>query len=103
MPTGPIDQFPAPPKQPDDPGPLPRTGSAVIPPQTVVAATGQVASDIVGGLKSQPAMLALMVLNGMFLVLLWFAIQQSSQIRHSEMISVLDRCYPANRITPEGR
>ncbi len=65
------------------------------PPQSAIQATGQVATDVVGGLKNQPALLAIVVLNVvMIVVAAWFLHQLAGAARENResIIKLLDKC-----------
>ena len=69
-------------------------------PQTVVQATGALANEIIGGLKAQPIMLGVLVLNAMFLGIMWYMVDGWSLRRHDEVKLLLDRCF-ANVVLPQ--
>jgi hypothetical protein len=59
-------------------------------------ATGrEVAKDIAEGLKTSPALLAMVVLNGAMLVVLWYFmrdITQSVQTTRNQLLEMVSRC-----------
>ena len=79
--------------QPPQPPPPPPPSQQQQQPQTVVQATGALANEIIGGLKAQPIMLGVLVLNAMFLFLLWYMVDNSGLRRHEEIKLLLDRCF----------
>jgi hypothetical protein len=62
----------------------------------VVQATGQVAGDIVNGLRQQPMLLALVVLNVMGIGAALWVLKDLSQIsneRYMEMSKLVNHCF----------
>lgn len=64
-------------------------------PQSAIQATGQVASDIVGGLKTQPALLAIVVLNVVMLfTLFWFqsSVNEAVKSNRDQLLQMVSEC-----------
>jgi hypothetical protein len=56
-----------------------------------------VARDLASGLKGSPLIIGILLLNAMFLVLIWYSNNQASEQRHEEMSYLMERCLPAGR------
>jgi uncharacterized protein HemX len=68
------------------------------PPQSAVQATGQVASDVVAGLKGQPMLLAIVILNALAIgVAVWFlrGLQEGQSQRTDHMLLLIEKCMAA--------
>jgi hypothetical protein len=63
-------------------------------PQIVVQASGRVADNIVSSMKGQPVLLALMLLNVMFLALVWYSMSTQTAARTAAIMALLERCLP---------
>lgn len=60
---------------------------------SLLQAGGAVAEGIVGGLKSQPVMLLVLVLNIGFLTLVHFGVQATGERHHQEMSQLITSCF----------
>jgi hypothetical protein len=64
-------------------------------PQNIVQASGAVATSIVDGLKSQPSLLLILILNlGVFALVAWGAYYNNERRFKREML-LIERCVPA--------
>lgn len=63
-------------------------------PQSVVQATGKVATSIIDGLKAQPAMLVLVLLNIFILGMLGWLAYANAERRQKRETMILERCLP---------
>lgn len=64
-------------------------------PQSTVQAAGQAATDVIGGLKQQPMLLAMVVLNAMAIgVAIWFlrGLQEANTQRFEKMLTMIEKC-----------
>jgi hypothetical protein len=64
-------------------------------PQSTIQAAGQAASDVIGGLKQQPILLAMVVLNALAVgVAIWFlrGLQESNTQRFEHMLTMIEKC-----------
>jgi hypothetical protein len=68
-------------------------------PRTIVQATGRVAESIVGSMQTQPLLMALVLVNILFMGFLWWALSVSGDRRHKEMTYVMEKCF-AQRSSP---
>ena len=66
----------------------------VDPPRSAIEATGQVATEVVGGLKGQPMMLALIVLNVLGISVAGWFLGKLVDIQHENMVNLLKICFP---------
>jgi len=67
-------------------------------PQSTVQAAGQAASDVVQGLKQQPMLLALVVLNAIaIIVAVWFlrGLQEQARAQTDRIMSIVEKCVNA--------
>jgi hypothetical protein len=65
------------------------------PPQSAIQATGQVASDVIGGLRNQPALLAVVVLNVIAIgMAVWFLrdLTESAREFRTQLIDIISKC-----------
>jgi hypothetical protein len=65
-----------------------------MPPQSVIQATGQIASDVVGGLKSQPVLLGLLVLNAIGIAAACWFLSVLAESQSKRMDQILKACLP---------
>jgi hypothetical protein len=66
-----------------------------LPPQSAIQATGQVAGDVVSGLKQQPMLLAIVALNLVAIVAaVWFLrdLNASSREFRNSLIQIVSKC-----------
>lgn len=63
------------------------------PPQNTVQAAGQVASDIVGGLKAQPVLLTLVVLNMIAIGFAAWFLGKLADIGKQNMHALIEACF----------
>lgn len=49
--------------------------------------------DVVGSLKTQPIILAFLVLNAMVLGLIWWTMNDQSKSSHAELQLLMGRCF----------
>jgi hypothetical protein len=56
---------------------------------------GKIASVVVDSLKASPALLALILLNIVFMILIFFAIKDVRKNQHEHMSFLLERCVPS--------
>lgn len=63
-------------------------------PQNVVQATGRVATSLIDGLKSQPSLLMLMILNVFMFGLIAWATDRNTDRRIKRETLILERCLP---------
>lgn len=66
-------------------------------PQTAIAATGKVASEVVGGLQSQPMMLGIVVLNVIGIAAALFFLNKLSTESHERFSQLLSYCLSDER------
>jgi hypothetical protein len=63
-------------------------------PQNIVQASGAVATSIVDGLKSQPSLLLILILNlGVFALVAWGAYYNNER-RFKREVMLIERCLP---------
>jgi len=75
-------------------------------PQSAVQATGQVASEVVSGLKQQPAMLAIVVLNVVVIVAaVWFLRELATSAKENmqRLLTIVERCTDGPQSPPFHR
>lgn len=66
------------------------------PPQTVIQAAGQTAAEVVGGLKQQPLLLGIVVLNIIGIgAALWF-LDKITTIQHDNYVNLVRYCFPGS-------
>jgi heme/copper-type cytochrome/quinol oxidase subunit 2 len=56
---------------------------------------GKIAASVVESLRASPVVLALIVLNIVFMILIFFAVKDVRKNQHEHMSFLLDRCVPA--------
>lgn len=69
----------------------------------IVHVTGQVASDVVGGLKNTPGMLLVVLLNSLFCAGATYFLLKQEGYRHDERLALgqmLDKCIDARGVRP---
>jgi hypothetical protein len=67
------------------------------PPQSTVQAAGQAASDVIGGLKQQPLVLGMVVLNTIGIAAaVWFLsrLAEAQTHRMDKLLEIIARCMP---------
>ena len=52
-----------------------------------------VVADVVTSLKTNPVILGFLVLNGMFLALLWWTMNSQTEAAHTELQTLMGRCF----------
>lgn len=63
------------------------------PPENIVQAAGQAATDVIGGLRQQPLVLALVVLNCIGIGTgIWFLIKVAEQ-SHQRWLELVKQCF----------
>lgn len=60
----------------------------------------QIAASVVDNLRSTPVILSLIVLNVIFMLVIFFAVRDVRKNHHDEMTLILQRCVPA--VTVKG-
>jgi hypothetical protein len=67
-------------------------------PLTPVQAVSQIASNVTDSLKAQPVLLSLLLLNALFIAVIYFSVVQTRSHLHENMRMILDRCYPEKHV-----
>ena len=67
-------------------------------PQTVAGASGRVASDVIGGLKQQPMLLAIVVLNIMGIGAALYFLNKLATESNARFVSLMEYCLQANGV-----
>ena len=57
----------------------------------------QIAASVVDNLRSTPVILSLIVLNVIFMMVIFFAVRDVRKHHHDEMTLILQRCVPQTK------
>jgi hypothetical protein len=73
------------------------------PPQSTIQAAGQVATDVVAGLRQQPLLLGIVVLNVIGIAAALYFLNKLADASDRRFAMVMQACMPHITIPPTGR